>query len=124
MSDNSHKTTIEKSAYNGWNAETLIPMGQTIAPSLGFTGGERTLIISTSKNSRGGIASFATVYIINENEHSRTTEIFGDYRKHFNQTEAKMVNEKRILEAHDVAMQSVDAIMAEALAFYANKEAA
>jgi hypothetical protein len=117
-----YETTIEKSAYNGWNAETLIPMGQTVAPSPGMTGGERTLCISTAKAQRGGIYSYATVYIIAPG--SRMTEVFGDYRKHFNQTEAKMVNEKRIREAHAVALSQADAIMAEALAFYAKKEAA
>lgn len=114
-----YKTTLEKSAYNGWNAETLIPMGQTIAPSLGFEGGERTLSISTSKASRGGISTCATVYVAAP--HSRTTEVYGDFRKYLNQTDAKMVNKKRIREAHATALQNAPTLLAEALAFYAKK---
>jgi len=110
-----YETTIKKSAYNGWNAETLIPMGFSIHE------GDAYLSLNTSKASRGGISTCVTVYGINKAEHSRTNQIFGDFCKYLETIPAKMVNEKRVREAHNVALQSADAVMAEAMAFYAKK---
>lgn len=115
---NVYQTTIEKSAYSGWYAETLIPMGFTIHD------GDAYLSISTSKAIRGGISTCATVYGINKEQGTRTTEIFGDFRKQLETIRAKMANEKRVSEAHVLALQSADALLVEALAFYKIKEVA
>jgi hypothetical protein len=113
--------------YNGWVAETDLEMGP-VAATDSEPAGLRVLNISTSKRRAGQITSFANVYVLRritypngEGYTSRTTEIFGDYSKHFNPTLCKTVTEKAIREAHAKALESAETLLAEAKAKYAGE---
>jgi hypothetical protein len=126
-----HQTTMTKSAYNGWHAETVIPMGTVEITSLGEKKlARRVLEISTSKRRPGLISSFASVATIGDQTSSdgnsysiRTIEIFSGYAKHFNATPAKTATEKAVKEAHVKALEHADTFLAEAIAHYAAKAA-
>jgi hypothetical protein len=63
----SYQMTLTKSAYNGWNADTVIPMGSVEITSLGEKKlCRRVLEISTSKRRPGLISSFANVSTIED----------------------------------------------------------
>jgi len=83
----SYQMTLTKSAYNGWNADTVIPMGSVEITSLGEKKlCRRVLEISTSKRRPGLISSFASVSTIEDRTSSdgksysmKTMEIFSGY---------------------------------------------
>jgi hypothetical protein len=126
-----YQMTMTKSAYNGWNADTQIHMGSVEITCLGEKKlARRVLEISTSKRRSGLISSFANVSTIEDRTSSdgnsysmKTTEIFGDYAKYFNPTPAKTATEKAVKEAHIKALEHADALLAEAIAYYAAKAA-
>jgi hypothetical protein len=122
---------MTKSAYNGWHADTVIPMGSVEVTSLGETKlARRVLEISTSKRRSGLISSFASVSTIEDKTSSdgksysmKTMEICSGYAKHFNPTPAKTATQKAVREAHSKALEYAETILAEALAYYAPKAA-
>jgi len=126
-----YQLTTTKSAYNGWHADTEISMGSVEITSLGEKKlVRRVLEISTSKRRPGSISSFASVSTIEDRTSSdgksysmKTMEIFSGYAKHFNPTPAKTATEKAVKEAHIKALEHAEAILAEAVAYYAAKAA-
>jgi hypothetical protein len=126
-----YQMTMTKSAYNGWHADTVIPMGTVEITSLGEKKlVRRVLEISTSKRRPGFISSFASVSTIEDRTSSdgksysmKTMEIFGDYARHFNPTPAKTATEKAVKEAHIKALDHAETLLAEAIAYYAAKAA-
>ena len=126
-----YQMTMTKSAYNGWNADTQIPMGSVEITSLGEKKlARRVLEISTSKRRSGLISSFASVSTIEnctssdgQRYSTKTVELFSGYAKHFNPTPAKTATEKAVKEAHIKALEHAEAILAEAVAYYAAKAA-
>lgn len=103
--------------YDGWRAESVAVLGET-------PDGTRKLELTTSKT-RGGIAAYATVYIYKDEDtgfSSRTTEIFGDFRKSgIAYTPCNRVTEKTILEVHNRALQDMGSLIKQAKAFYEAK---
>ena len=126
-----YQMTMTKSAYNGWNADTQIPMGSVEITSLGEKKlARRVLEISTSKRRSGLISSFASVSTIEnctssdgQRYSTKTVELFSGYAKHFNPTPAKTATEKAVKEAHIKALEHADTLLAEATAHYAAKAA-
>ena len=126
-----YQMTMTKSAYNGWNADTVISMGEIEINSLGEKKlARRVLEIGTSKRKSGLISSFARVSTIEDrtahdgSKYSmKTFEIYGGYAKHFNSTAAKTATQKAVKEAHIKALEHAETILAEAISFYAAKAA-
>lgn len=91
----------------------------------------RVLSVYTSKCRAGVINTFASVCV--EVDHinpdtgkpytMQTTAIFSDFAKRYNTTIAKTVTEKAVRAAHDVALQSIEAVIQEARGFYTIKDA-
>jgi len=102
------KTLINKCPFNGWKAETIIPLQET--PE-----GLRVLEISTLKRHGGKIGSHATVFIVNGN--SKTTIIFQDYSKTVASV-AGRATEKTVLLAHESALAGIQAHIEAAKAQY------
>ena len=107
-----------RKGFDGWRAESVAVLGET--PE-----GTRKLELTTSKT-RGGIAAYATVSIYKTCEggfSSKTTEIFGDFRKSgIEATPCNRVTEKAIREVHARALTHMDALIEEAKAFYIQKD--
>jgi len=126
-----YQMTVNKSAYNGWHADTVIPMGNVEVTSLGEKKlARRVLEISTSKRRSGLISSFACVSTIEDKTSSdgksysmKTMEICSGYAKHFNPITAKTATQKAVKEAHIKALEHAETFLAEALAYYAPKAA-
>ena len=126
-----YQMTMTKSAYNGWNADTVIPMAEIEIISLGEKKlARRVLEIGTGKRKSGLISSFASVSTIEDRTSSdgktysmKTVEIFSGYAKHFNPTTAKTATQKAVKEAHIKALEDAETILAEAISFYAAKAA-
>jgi len=107
--------TAMRQSFNGWRAETSHVL-ETLA-----NGSQRVLELSTSKTSRGGaISSFASVSIIAR--HTKTHAIFGDYAKTVHQEPCARVTEKALRAAHDRALVNFPNVIAEAQAFYEEKD--
>lgn len=70
--------------------------------------GVRMLKLSTSKGSRGGISSFASVCVrrYSNGYQTETSALFQDYAKWYNATPCKRVTEKAIEAAHRVALET------------------
>jgi hypothetical protein len=121
-----YQMTTTKSAYNGWHADTEIPMGSIEITSLGEKKlARRVLEISTSKRRPGLISSFASVSTIEDGKSYgvKTIEICSGYAKHFNPTPAKTATEKAVKQAHIKALEHAETLLAEAIAHYAAKAA-
>jgi hypothetical protein len=126
-----YQMTMSKSAYNGWHADTAIPMGEIEINGPGEKKfARRVLEIGTSKRKSGLISSFASVSTIEDRTSSdgktysmKSMEIFSGYAKHFNPTAAKTATQKAVKEAHIKALEHAETILAEAISFYAAKAA-
>lgn len=109
-----YQTQVKK-GYNGWRAESVAVLGEVPA-------GIRKLELSTSKV-RGGLASYASVYIYKENENgfsSKETVIFQDFSKsNIAPTSCSRVTERAVRDAHENALAEMDELVKEAKAFYA-----
>lgn len=112
-----HETKMRK-GYDGWRAESEISLGAA-------EDGERVLKLSTSRNSRGGLSSFASTCIRKDEGgyYSERHAIFGDYAKNFNPVPCARVTEKAVKDAHTKALEQFPAIIEEAKAYYAKQPA-
>ena len=103
-----YETKIGKSQFNGWTAETIIPLQK-------LEDGERVLEITTLKRHHGKIATHATAFI--HRDISKETIIFQDYSKGVRIDNAARATEKTVLEAHEKALleiqQHIDAAKAQ-----------
>uniref|UniRef100_A0A6M3K3D0 Uncharacterized protein n=1 Tax=viral metagenome TaxID=1070528 RepID=A0A6M3K3D0_9ZZZZ len=116
------KTRFYKEQRGGWNGKDTIDMG--VAAIHGNRGeGTRMLQIHTYKRSRGGIHTFASCAI--HAAGMMTMDLFGDYSKTVATLDGVKCTEKSIKTLHTKVMaEQADAILAEARAFYAAKDAA
>lgn len=93
-----YTTKIEKHIYNGWTAETTIPL-ETLAE------GERVLEVTTLKHHGVKVATTATVFI--QKERSKETIIFQDYRETVAVAVVSRATEKSVLAAHEKALEMI-----------------
>ncbi len=109
-----YKTKINK-GYDGWQAQSEAIVGET--PE-----GTRILRLRTSKV-RGGLSSTASVSIrsLKNGFATETTILFQDFFKSgIAPTPCNRVTEKSIEAAHKAALEQMESLIAEALAFYNN----
>ncbi len=78
------------------------------------------LLISTGKGLRRGLRTYAQVQK-DEGRGCRSFVMFGDFRKAVFEGPTVRATEKAIAAQHSRALQQLDALMAEAAAFYAAK---
>lgn len=114
------QTLIQKSR-NGWQAESIITLGE--AKDTHGEPAKRKLTIHTWKRSRGGIYTNASCSIHGNGftQHA----LFADYSKTVAELAGVKCTEKSVKTLHATVMaQQADAILAEARAFYEAKDAA
>ena len=78
------------------------------------------LLIGTGKGLRRGLRTYAMVQK-DEGSGCRSYVMFGDFRKTVSEDPAVRATEKAVAAQHSRALQQLDALMAEAAAFYAAK---
>ncbi len=110
-----HETQIEK-GRDGWEGKSEAIIGQT-------DDGPRILKLRTSKYS-SGITSKAHAVLRRDDGvfQAETFMMFGDFDKRVSIIPNKRGTEKAIREAHAYALTKFDEVIAEAKAFYAEKE--
>lgn len=99
---------MKRNMRNELSAESEYKLEDVPADSM-EEAGVRMIKLSTSKGSRGGISSFASVCVRRDTGHgyqSETSALFQDYAKWYNVTPCARVTEKAIREAHAVALES------------------
>lgn len=99
-----YETTVKRNR-DGLEAETRIP--------LGFD--RRELRITTSKGSRG---VYTGALVVQVTDRGFTFVLCQDYRKTLAQDKAARATEKTIRTMHAAVLANVDAVVAEAKAFY------
>lgn len=105
-------TTNLYKGRSGWYAETDYVLNPDTPR------GAQVLRIYTGKSSNGVLYTSASVHFVRDG--MVTFVVFGDFRKTI-QTERERCTEKTVRAQHQRALDVVDAIKAEALAFYAKK---
>lgn len=109
---NAPTTFIRKDVFGKWVAKTKLPLA-----------GERQLTISTSKDSRGALTTYASVAIVKRDGAAliETFEVYGDYMKTVYVTSPKRVTQKTVEEQQDKALADLPYILENVKAFYATK---
>lgn len=87
---------------------------------------DRYLEVNTWKSPSGGLYSMASVHRKVQHDGYKTREfaIFGDYRRTLATDRTVRCTEKNVRAMHERALTDLDAIIAEAKAFYDAKKAA
>lgn len=119
--DTAGNTCFSKSTRNGWNALTIIELGACKSRWNGDEEGTRQLRISTGKASRSGIYTSATCAFSRQG--ATTFAIGGDFSKTVARNSEVKCTEKSVRAQHATVLVEIDALVAEATAFYAPKEA-
>lgn len=101
---------IVRKSRDGWYAESQFQM-----PEIGEG---RVLSIDTRKGERG-IYSAASIHV--RKDGIVTFVIYGDYRRVLERNKEARCTEKSIAEMHARSLAQLDAIKAEAVAFYQTK---
>jgi hypothetical protein len=122
---------VTRKGYNGWTAKSERSMGAVAASGVMQRAGERFLRFTTSKDERtGGLSTLASVHIKESYELegigyvSELHAMFADYAKTVHRTgRVARITEKAVTEAHSEALAQFEERLAEAMAFYAEKEA-
>lgn len=110
--------TIVHKRRDGWEAITYFEIGPAKHDHHSEPG-IRSLRISTSKRSRGGISTSATAVVLCP-DGTMSWLPFEDFNKHLI-AEKVRCTEKSVREQHAKALEQAEAILAEAKAFYAGK---
>lgn len=103
--------------------------GSLQAENVVFLGNRRELMLSTRKHHRGGLVSDATVSQVSEDGQVRTHAIgfgiygCGDFSRTVERDQSKRCTEKNVREMHAKALLQLDGLAAEALTYYAVKDA-
>jgi hypothetical protein len=103
-------TTLTRTA-NGIKASTCLPLNID----------RRELRIETCKSVRRGVACTAMVVQLAEDGLGYSYVLFGDYHKRLIHEPAARATEKTVSTIHARGLVDVDAVFAEALAFYTRK---
>ncbi len=123
---------VTRKGFHGWSARSERSMGAAPVNTVSGRAGERFLRFTTSKDERtGGLSTMASVYVKERYElsgvayASEVHAVFGDYAVIVHRTgKVARITEKAVIDAHKEALAQFDARYAEAVAFYAEKEAA
>ena len=94
---------------DGWNARSHFPFGE-----------KQELELRTSKRHAGLIATYASVSRVEGG--FKTSMVFSDYSKIVEQSGAKRITKDAIRKVHELALERIDEIKADAEAFYAAKQ--
>lgn len=103
-------TMTVKKGSEGWNAETRTPLESGM-----------TLITTTTKNSRGGLYTYAQAAMVKNKGGwlSETYVIFQDFNKTIMKfPEVKRATERSVADAHSDALQLLPAVVESANEFY------
>lgn len=106
-------TNIRKDAFGKWVARTKLPLA-----------GDRQLTISTSKDIRGNLATYASVAIVKREGGAviETFEVYGDYMKTVRKTSPKVCTQKAVTVQQDAALaEDLQIVLDDVKAFYAAK---
>jgi hypothetical protein len=114
-----HEMKLTK-GRDGWSAETKIALGITKRDDFGKGELPLYLVISTWKSSSFGLYSSASVHA--ESSGSVMMDVFGDFSKTIARDKNARCTEKTVRAMHQRALAGADALVAEALAFYAKKK--
>jgi hypothetical protein len=98
--------------------------GKWVATSNIALAGDRQLKISTSKDQRGNLTTYASVAIVRNEAGARieTFEVYGDYMKSIRKSQPKMVNEKRAREQQELVLEEdLQLVLCDVKNFYAEK---
>lgn len=113
-----YETKMKKDSYHGWQADTEIDMGAVPASKYDAEG-RRVMKINTSKCGKNQIVCRANVCIVRGNTISM--ELFGDFTKKLFSASG-MGTEANIYKCHGQGLAVADAVVAEAMEFYARKD--
>lgn len=106
-------TNIRKDVFGKWVAKTKLPLA-----------GERQLTISTSKDSRGSLTTYASVAIVKRDGIAliETFEVYGDYMKTVRKSQPKVCTQKAVTAQQDAALaEDLQIVLDDVKAFYAAK---
>ncbi|OEK01162.1 hypothetical protein BFP97_06400 [Roseivirga sp. 4D4] len=112
-----YETKTTKSYDGSWRAESQALLAETEE-------GKRFLELATYKD-RGGITTSANVFVYKQSQGftTKSTVIFGDFSKSkIAFTDCNRVTEQAVSQAHKFALLQMPKIIAEAKAFYEEKE--
>ena len=111
-----YETKIKKDKFNGWIAETEIPVEKYYDESEKAEV-TRVFAITTSKSSRGLVSRVSVHKEIPQDGYiSKVTTIFQDYYKIIMTHDIARVTSKAIQEAHNLALESVPVWLEDARA--------
>ena len=96
-------------SVDGWKARSHFPFGEN-----------QELEIRTSKRHAGLVAAYASVSRVEGG--FKTFAVFSDYSKIVTQSGAKRITEDVIRKVHELALERIEEIKADAEAFYAAKQ--
>lgn len=107
-------TNIRKDVFGKWVAKTKLPLA-----------GERQLTISTSKDTRGNLTTYASVAIVKRDGGAliETFEVYGDYMKTVRKSSPKVCTQKAVTVQQEAALaQDLQIVLDDVKAFYAAKD--
>lgn len=106
-------TNIRKDVFGKWVAKTKLQLA-----------GERQLTISTSKDTRGNLTTYASVAIVKRDGGAliETFEVYGDYMKTVRKTSPKVCTQKAVTVQQEAALaEDLQIVLDDVKAFYAAK---
>ena len=110
MSNKSATTSVFKSAFNGWKAETAFELAQTPM-------GRRMLEITTRKQSGSGLITTATVSIVKDGWASHM--VFEDFYETLKLARNARCTEKNVREQHQKVLdEQFETVLAAAKQHY------
>lgn len=104
------QTYIRKNHYGQWKAETEVQLD-----------GKQVLLIYTTKNDRGALATNASVHTISDDGLGKVHAVFSDYSKRQMTESLKRITSKAVEEQHYRVLANLPAIKLEVAEFYAAK---
>lgn len=106
-------TTLNKDYFGKWVAKTKLPLA-----------GDRQLTISTSKDARGSLVTYASMAIVKRENGAviETFEMYGDYMKTVRKSQPKVCTQKAVGAQQEAALvEDLQLVLDDVKAFYAAK---